>query len=88
MSAHDPEKVLRAILSSRQADRGRKAQAFISTQGLQPETVAELVAEEIMQELLALLEGKGSKEAWSCIFAFLVCKCDICGTEKQFPLLR
>ncbi|KFW00287.1 Spatacsin [Fulmarus glacialis] len=61
MSAHDPEKVLRAILSSHQPDRCRKAQAFITTQGLQPETVAELVAEEIMQELLASSEGKGQK---------------------------
>lgn len=61
MSAHDPEEVLRAILASRQPDRCRKAQAFITTQGLQPEIVAELVAEEIMQELLASSEGKGSK---------------------------
>ncbi|KAM6351541.1 spatacsin isoform 3-T4 [Alca torda] len=61
-SAQDPEKVLRAILSSRQPDRGRKAQAFITTQGLRPETVAELVAEEIMQELLASSEGKGQKQ--------------------------
>ncbi|NXX04372.1 SPTCS protein, partial [Larus smithsonianus] len=62
MSAQDPEKVLRAILSSRQPDRGRKAQAFITTQGLRPETVAELVAEEIMQELLASSEGKGRQK--------------------------
>ncbi|NXJ00144.1 SPTCS protein, partial [Psophia crepitans] len=62
MSARDPEKVLRAILSSRQPDRCRRAQAFITTQGLQPETVAELVAEEITQELLASSEGKGQKQ--------------------------
>ncbi|KAF1489640.1 Spatacsin, partial [Eudyptula minor novaehollandiae] len=62
MSAHDPEKVLRAILSSHQPDRCRKAQAFITTQDLQPETVAELVAEEIMQELLASSEGKGRQK--------------------------
>ncbi|XP_053933216.1 spatacsin [Cuculus canorus] len=61
MSAHDPEKVLRAILLSRQPARCRTAQVFIATQGLQPETVAELVAEEIMQELLASSEGKGQK---------------------------
>ncbi|XP_074956957.1 spatacsin [Phalacrocorax aristotelis] len=61
MSAHDPEKVLRAILSSRQPDRCRRAQAFIATQRLQPETVAELVAEEIMQELSASSERKGQK---------------------------
>ncbi|KAK1198478.1 SPTCS protein, partial [Pygoscelis papua] len=62
MSAHDPEKVLQAILSSHQPDRCRKAQAFITTQDLQPETVAELVAEEIMQELLASSEGKGRQK--------------------------
>ncbi|XP_035191411.1 spatacsin isoform X1 [Oxyura jamaicensis] len=62
MSAHDPEEVLQAILSSHQPDRCRKAQAFITTQGLQPEIVAELVAEEIMQELLASSEGKGQKQ--------------------------
>lgn len=88
MSAQDPEKVLRAILSSRQPDRGRKAQAFITTQGLRPETVAELVAEEIMQELLASSEGKGSEEAWSCILAFLVSKCGICVSEKLSLLSR
>ncbi|KAM6257437.1 spatacsin [Porphyrio hochstetteri] len=63
MSAQDPHKVLRAILASRQPDRCRKAQAFITTQGLQPEAVAELVAEEITQELLASSEGKGQKQA-------------------------
>ncbi|XP_074011775.1 spatacsin [Numenius arquata] len=62
MSAQDPEKVLGAILSSRRPDRARKAQAFIATQGLQPDTVAELVAEEITQELLASSEGKGQKQ--------------------------
>ncbi|NXJ70598.1 SPTCS protein, partial [Rostratula benghalensis] len=62
MSAQDPEKVLRAILSSRRPDRGRKAQAFITTQGLRADTVAELVAEEITQELLASAEGKGQKQ--------------------------
>ncbi|OXB62830.1 hypothetical protein ASZ78_008048, partial [Callipepla squamata] len=65
MSALDPEKVLRAILSSQQADRCRRAQAFITTQGLQPETVAELVAKEVVQELLASSEGKGQKHVSS-----------------------
>ncbi|NXW41694.1 SPTCS protein, partial [Nyctiprogne leucopyga] len=63
VSAQDPDKVLRAILSSRQPDRCRRAQAFITTtQQLQPGTVAELVAEEILQELLASSEGKGQKQ--------------------------
>ncbi|XP_051484841.1 spatacsin [Apus apus] len=61
MSAQHPERVLRAILTSQQPERCRKAQAFISTQGLQPGAVAELVAEEILQELLASSEGKGQK---------------------------
>ncbi|NXA55832.1 SPTCS protein, partial [Nothocercus julius] len=63
VSARDPEKVLRAILSSQQPERCRKAQAFISTQGLRPEAVAALVAEEIVQELLASSEGRGQKQA-------------------------
>lgn len=83
MSAQDPEKLLRTILSSRQPERCKKAQAFITTQALQPSTVAELVAEEIMQELLASSEGKGSKEAWSCVLAGLVCKCDVPVSAKQ-----
>ncbi|NXT58473.1 SPTCS protein, partial [Pluvianellus socialis] len=62
VSARAPEEVLRAILSSHRPDRCRRAQAFVTTQGLQPETVAELVAEEIMQELLASSEGKGQKQ--------------------------
>ncbi|XP_019388741.1 PREDICTED: spatacsin, partial [Crocodylus porosus] len=62
ISAQDSEKVLRAILSSQQPDRCKKAQVFITTQGLQAETVAELVAEEITQELLASSEEKGQKQ--------------------------
>ncbi|CAM5087629.1 unnamed protein product [Natator depressus] len=62
ISAHDSEKVLQAILSSQQPDRCKKAQMFIKTQGLQSETVAELVAEEIMQELLVSSERKGQKQ--------------------------
>uniref|UniRef100_A0A8C9EUA4 SPG11 vesicle trafficking associated, spatacsin n=1 Tax=Pavo cristatus TaxID=9049 RepID=A0A8C9EUA4_PAVCR len=65
MSALEPEKVLRAILCSQQAERCRRAQAFISTQGLQPGTVAELVAKEVVQELLASSEGRGQKQVSS-----------------------
>lgn len=73
MSALDPEKVLRAILSSQQAERCRRAQAFITTQGLQPETVAELVAKEVVQELLASSEGKGTNgpQPWFLTFICL-----------------
>lgn len=52
--------MLRAILASRQPDRCRRAQAFISTQGLEPDTVAELVAEEVTRELLTPSEGTGT----------------------------
>ncbi|XP_019352478.2 spatacsin isoform X2 [Alligator mississippiensis] len=65
LSGQDSEKVLRAILSSQQPDRCKKAQVFITTQGLPAETVAELVAEEITQELLASSEGKGQKQLLS-----------------------
>ncbi|XP_021263305.1 spatacsin isoform X2 [Numida meleagris] len=65
MSALDPDKVLRAILSSQQPERCRKAQAFITTQGMQPGTVAELVAKEVVQELLASSEGRGQKQVSS-----------------------
>lgn len=52
--------MLRAILTSQRPDRCRRAQAFISTQGLKPDTVAELVAEEVTQELLTPSEGTGA----------------------------
>lgn len=61
ISSHDSERVLRVILSSQQPDRCRKAQAFITTQGLDPETVAELVAEEVTRELLSPSSGQGSE---------------------------
>uniref|UniRef100_A0A803SRA6 Spatacsin C-terminal domain-containing protein n=1 Tax=Anolis carolinensis TaxID=28377 RepID=A0A803SRA6_ANOCA len=57
ISAHDPERLLRMILSSPQPDRCRRAEAFISAQGLKPEDVAALVAEEVLRELLAPSEA-------------------------------
>ncbi|XP_014440586.1 spatacsin isoform X2 [Tupaia chinensis] len=65
VAAQDGEAVLRAILASQQPDRCRRAQAFISTQGLKPETVAELVAEEVTQELLTPSEGTGRKQVFN-----------------------
>ncbi|XP_062998105.1 spatacsin-like [Elgaria multicarinata webbii] len=62
ISAHDSEKLLRVILSSQQPDRGKKAQAFLTTQGLEPEMVAELVAEEVTREVLVPLQGRGEKQ--------------------------
>ncbi|KAM6200902.1 spatacsin isoform 2-T2 [Rhynchocyon petersi] len=61
VAAQDGEAVLRAILASQQPDRCKRAQAFISTQGLRPDTVAELVAEEVTRELLTSSEGTGQK---------------------------
>lgn len=52
--------MLRAILASQQPDRCKRAQAFISTQGLEADTVAELVAEEVTRELLTPPEGTGA----------------------------
>ncbi|XP_070619126.1 spatacsin isoform X2 [Erythrolamprus reginae] len=62
IAAHDSEKLLRAILSSQQPDWYKKAQAFITNQGLEPGAVAEMVAEEITRELLAPSEGRGTVE--------------------------
>lgn len=52
--------MLRTILASQQPDRCKRAQAFISTQGLEPDTVAELVAEEVTRELLTPSERAGT----------------------------
>ncbi|NWT01891.1 SPTCS protein, partial [Mionectes macconnelli] len=62
ISAQDPEKVLRTILAGRGPERGRRAQAFIACQGLQPGAVAQLLAEEITQELLAPAEARGQRQ--------------------------
>lgn len=52
--------MLRAILASQRPDRCRQAQVFINTQGLEADTVAELVAEEVTRELLTPSEGTGA----------------------------
>ncbi|XP_069480302.1 spatacsin [Ambystoma mexicanum] len=62
ISAQDSHQLLRAILSSQQPNTCEKAQAFISTQGLQPQMVAELVAEEALRQLQASCDGKGQKQ--------------------------
>ncbi|NWJ05626.1 SPTCS protein, partial [Crypturellus undulatus] len=63
VSAREPEQVLGAILSSQQPERCRRAQAFVSAQGLPPGAVAALVADEIVRELLASAQGRGHKQA-------------------------
>uniref|UniRef100_UPI00398F3600 spatacsin isoform X2 n=1 Tax=Pristiophorus japonicus TaxID=55135 RepID=UPI00398F3600 len=59
ISTQDSDTVLREVLSSQQPDRYKKAQAFITTQGLKPEAVAALVADEVVQALLSSTEAKG-----------------------------
>ncbi|XP_067827395.1 spatacsin [Heptranchias perlo] len=59
ISTQDSDTVLREVLSSQQPDRYQKAQAFITTQGLKPEAVAALVADEVVQALLSSKESKG-----------------------------
>ncbi|XP_058397458.1 spatacsin isoform X4 [Diceros bicornis minor] len=65
VAAQDGEAMLRTILASQQPDRCKRAEAFISTQGLKPDTVAELVAEEVTRELLTPSEGAGHKQIFS-----------------------
>ncbi|KAI1235288.1 hypothetical protein IHE44_0002931, partial [Lamprotornis superbus] len=65
VSARDPQEVLGAILAQRGPERGRRAQAFITCQGLSPATVAPLLAQQITQELLASAQGRGQKQVWN-----------------------
>ncbi|XP_037600045.1 spatacsin [Cebus imitator] len=65
VASQDGEVMLREILASQQPDRCRRAQAFISTQGLKLDTVAELVAEEVTRELLTPSQGTGHKQMFS-----------------------
>ncbi|XP_025775872.1 spatacsin isoform X1 [Puma concolor] len=65
VAARDGEAMLRTILASQRPDRCRRAQAFISTQGLEPDTVAELVAEEVTRELLTPSEETGLKQMFT-----------------------
>ncbi|XP_023789390.1 spatacsin [Cyanistes caeruleus] len=65
VSAREPREVLGAILARRGPERSRRAQAFITCQGLSPATVAPLLAQQITQELLASAQGKGQKQVWN-----------------------
>uniref|UniRef100_A0A8C2JKU6 SPG11 vesicle trafficking associated, spatacsin n=1 Tax=Cyprinus carpio TaxID=7962 RepID=A0A8C2JKU6_CYPCA len=53
ISSEEPEAVLRKVLLSQQVDRYKRAQAFISVQGLQPDAVAHLVSTAVLEGLLA-----------------------------------
>ncbi|KAM6973367.1 spatacsin [Aplochiton taeniatus] len=53
ISAEEPQGVLCKVLLSQQPDRYKKAQAFISVQGLEPPIVAQLVSSAVVRGLLA-----------------------------------
>ncbi|XP_066052716.1 spatacsin isoform X2 [Chamaea fasciata] len=63
--AREPREVLGAILARPGPERGRRAQAFITCQGLPPAAVATLLAQQITHELLASAQGKGQKQVWN-----------------------
>ncbi|XP_078097319.1 spatacsin [Mustelus asterias] len=66
ISTQDSDTVLREVLSSQRADRYKKAQAFITTQGLKPEAVAALIADEVVQASLSA-EGKGVRPIYNLL---------------------
>ncbi|XP_075063620.1 spatacsin isoform X2 [Mixophyes fleayi] len=49
ISSRDPSEVLRTLLSSRRLELSDRAQAVISSHGLSPDTVAQIVAEESLK---------------------------------------
>uniref|UniRef100_A0A6Q2XE84 Spatacsin C-terminal domain-containing protein n=1 Tax=Esox lucius TaxID=8010 RepID=A0A6Q2XE84_ESOLU len=57
ISAEEPQAVLCKVLLSQQPERYKKALAFISVQGLQPDTVAQLVSTAVLQGLLLSTQG-------------------------------
>ncbi|CAB1323584.1 unnamed protein product [Coregonus sp. 'balchen'] len=62
ISAEEPQAVLCKVLLSQQPERYKKAQAFISVQGLQPDTVAQLVSTAVVQGLLASAQDRETAE--------------------------
>ncbi|KAI7811577.1 spatacsin isoform X1 [Triplophysa rosa] len=53
ISSEEPEAVLRKVLLSQQSDRCKKAQAFISVQGLRSDAVAQLISSAVVDGLLS-----------------------------------
>ncbi|XP_046889233.1 spatacsin isoform X4 [Hypomesus transpacificus] len=62
ISSEEPLAVLQKVLLSRQPDRYQKAQAFISVQGLQPDTLAAMLASAVLQGLLASMQDGDAAE--------------------------
>ncbi|KAI4883873.1 hypothetical protein NFI96_025740 [Prochilodus magdalenae] len=66
IASEEPEAVLRKVLLSHQPERYKKAQAFISIQGLQPDTVAQLISSTVLEGLLASSqEGETERHIYS-----------------------
>ncbi|TSK13422.1 Spatacsin [Bagarius yarrelli] len=62
ISSEEPEAVLRKVLISQQPERFKKAQAFISVQGLQPDSVAQLLTSSVLDGLLASSQDRETAE--------------------------
>ncbi|XP_060770567.1 spatacsin isoform X2 [Neoarius graeffei] len=58
ISSEEPEAVLRKVLLSQQPERYKKAQAFITVQGLQPVSVAQLITSTVLDGLLAASQDR------------------------------
>ncbi|XP_004687599.1 PREDICTED: spatacsin [Condylura cristata] len=65
VAIQDGEAMLRTILASQRPDRCKRAKAFITAQSLEPDTVADLVAEEVTRELLTSSEGTGHRQMFT-----------------------
>uniref|UniRef100_A0AAR2JPR6 SPG11 vesicle trafficking associated, spatacsin n=1 Tax=Pygocentrus nattereri TaxID=42514 RepID=A0AAR2JPR6_PYGNA len=68
ISSEEPEAVLQKVLLSHQPERYKKAQAFISVQGLQPDTIAQLISSTVLDGLLA---SSQEGETGNCRESFL-----------------
>ncbi|KAK2834753.1 hypothetical protein Q7C36_015454 [Tachysurus vachellii] len=62
ISSEEPEVVLRKVLLSHQPERFKKAQAFISVQGLQPDSVAQLITSTVLDGLQASSQDRETAE--------------------------
>ncbi|KAJ7998352.1 hypothetical protein DPEC_G00221810 [Dallia pectoralis] len=62
ISSEEPQDVLCKVLLSQQPERYKKAVAFISVQGLQPDTVAQLVSTAVLQGLVHSTQDEKTAE--------------------------
>lgn len=62
ISSEEPGEVLRKVLLSQQPERYKKAQAFISVQGLHPDSVAQLITSTVFDDLLASSQDREMAE--------------------------